>query len=90
MADEFWNPGSVPAGNPEANLRAPRQEETHPAAPTAEFGEGVITGHGPDHYVHLANGAVIPGCSGGTHYHDPDMGLLPIVRTFPAGRELPR
>jgi hypothetical protein len=40
--------------------------------------------------VHLANGAVVPGNSVGTHYHDPDMGLVPIVARYYAGRELPR
>lgn len=73
------------------NLRAPRAGETHPdPVDTREWGEGVVTGDAPDHYVQLANGAVIPGSSGGTHYHDPEMGLIPIVAVFPAGKELPR
>ena len=59
-----------------------------PPAPTE--GEGVVTGHAPDHYVHLADGSVVAGCSGGTVFHDADNGLIPIVSVFPAGRELPR
>jgi hypothetical protein len=70
-------------------LKAPR-DEVH-AQPTAPVeGEGAITGDPPDHYVHLANGAVIAGSSGGTHYHDPELGIVPIVSVYPAGKELPR
>lgn len=88
MSDEFYPTGQP--GNPDANLKGPRTGEAHPEPPQRIEGEGCITGDPPDHYVHLANGAVVPGSSGGTHYHDPEMGLVPIVRTFPAGRELPR
>lgn len=70
-------------------LRGPRDEQ-HQAPPVQEWGEGVITGDPPDHYVHLANGAVVTGSNGGTHYHDPDQGIVPIVAVYPAGRELPR
>lgn len=70
------------------NVREPRANEKHAEPPKAEWGEGVVTGDPADHYVHLANGAVIPGNSGGTHYHDPDMGMVPIVNVFPAGRSL--
>lgn len=76
----------VKSGDP--NLRTPRANEKHAAPPVQEWGEGVVTGDPADHYVHLANGAVIPGNSGGTHYHDPDLGLVPIVSVFPAGRSL--
>lgn len=82
---QFW------AGNPDANLRSARNtEDKHPEPAARIEGEGAVTGEPPDHYVHLANGAVIPGCSVGTHYHDPEMGLVPIVNRFYAGRELPR
>lgn len=77
-----WDPRNDP------NIRTPRQGEVHQPRPQQEWGEGVVTGDPPDHYVHLANGAVIPGSSGGTHYDDPEMGIVPIVRVFPAGRAL--
>lgn len=89
MTENAFYP-AVSAGNPDANLKGARATESHPEPPQREWGEGVITGDPPDHYVHLANGAVIPGNSGGTHYHDPEMGLVPIVNVFYAGRELPR
>jgi len=84
MSETFYQPGQDP------NLKPPRENESHPAPPAVEWGEGVVTGHAPDHYVHLANGAVIPGCAGGTHYDDPVLGLVPIVAKFAAGKELPR
>lgn len=83
------NPYFLATGQEDPNLRQARDEQ-HAAPVTPEYGEGVITGDAPDHYVQLANGAVIPGNSGGTHYHDPKMGLVPIVAVFPAGRELSR
>jgi len=88
MTEPFYP--TVQAGNPDANLRAARTDQKHPEPPQRIEGEGVITGDPPDHYVHLANGAVVPGNSVGTHYHDPDMGLVPIVARYYAGRELPR
>ena len=42
------------------------------------------------HALTSINGAVVAGSAGGTHYHDPEMGLVPIVAVFPAGKELPR
>lgn len=92
MATGFWNNQARDevADSNDPNLRSAREGETHKAPPQAVEGEGVITGDAPDHYVHLANGAVIPGSSVGTHYHDPDMGLVPIVNRFPAGKELAR
>lgn len=92
----FYNPGSGDGEQPEVqprqdpNLRKPRAGEAYAQPPEREWGEGVVTGDPPDHYVQLANGAVIPGSSGGSHYHDPEMGLVPITATYPAGRELPR
>lgn len=76
------------ASPPKSMLRAPREGEKHPTPPRREWGEGVITGEPHDHYVQLANGAVITGCAGGTHYDDPDYGLIPVIATFPAGRYL--
>lgn len=91
MATGFWNDDTAPAtGNSDPNLRNAREGEVHKTPVQPEYGEGAITGEPPDHYVHLANGAVVPGCSVGTHYHDPEMGLVPIVNRFPAGRDLPR
>lgn len=70
-------------------LRGPRQGEVHARAISQEVSmEGVVTGDPHDHYVHLANGAVVTGCSGGTHYDDPEWGLVPIVARFPAGKDL--
>lgn len=77
---EFFNP--QPQTDP--HLTAPREEQ-HRQPPAAEWGEGVVTGHAPDHYVHLANGAVIEGCAGGTHYHDPERGIIPIVAVYRKG-----
>lgn len=72
-------------------LRAPREGEEHAKPAQQEWGEGVETGGPFDHYVHLANGAVVAGHSGGTVYHDAETDtLIPIVRTFPAGKDLPR
>ncbi len=78
------------AAAPDPNLKPARSGETHVTPPQPEYGEGVVTGDAPDHYVHLANGAVVAGSAGGTHYHDPDSGLVPIVSVYPAGKELPR
>lgn len=83
MAVGFWNPDEADSLTTDA-----REGESHPAPPVRIEGEGAITGDPPDHYVHLANGAVIPGSSGGTHYDHPTLGLIPIVRVFPAGRAL--
>jgi hypothetical protein len=72
-------------------LRSGRAGEVHATPARPEWGEGVITGDAPDHYVHLANGAVLAGSSGGTAFHDAETDtLIPIVRVFAAGRELPR
>ncbi len=72
-------------------LRSGRDGEEHAKPEERTWGEGVITGDDPDHYVHLANGAVIAGSSGGTHYHDAETDtLIPIVQVFAAGRSLPR
>lgn len=76
------------ASKPQSMLRAPREGQKHPEPPKREWGEGVVTGEPHDHYVQLANGAVITGCAGGTHHDDPDYGLIPIIATFPAGRYL--
>jgi hypothetical protein len=78
----------APVSNGDPNLKSARAGEKHADPVAPQWGEGVITGDPADHYVHLANGAVIPGSSGGTHYHDPEMGLVPIVSTFPAGKTL--
>jgi hypothetical protein len=88
-----WRNRDVPPETPrerngDPNLKPARAGEAHATPVQPEWGEGVVTGDPADHYVHLANGAVIPGSSGGTHYHDPEMGLVPIVRTFPAGKTL--
>lgn len=92
MTETPWGnaPQSQPAQNSDPNLRGPRNGESHPQPVSQEWGEGVVTGDPPDFYVHLANGAVVAGSSGGTHYHDPELGLIPIVAVFPAGKELPR
>lgn len=77
--------------NSDPFLQQPREGEVHAAPEERTYGEGVVTGDAPDHYVHLANGAVMSGSAGGTHYHDAATDtLIPIVRVFPAGKELPR
>lgn len=80
MSDPFF-PGQQQGDDP--NLRSARENEVHapPVSQPASM-EGVKTGHDPDHYVHLANGAVIAGCAGGTHYDDPERGLVPIVSVY--------
>jgi hypothetical protein len=84
---QFWNPSDSLKAESDPNLRTGR-DEAHAEPPARDYGEGVITGDPADHYVHLGNGAVIAGSSGGTHYHDPKNGLIPIVSVYPAGRPL--
>lgn len=72
-----------PNDSNDSNLQAPRDGEVlHRPQSEPSSMEGVKTGHDPDHYVHLANGAVIAGCAGGTHYDDPERGLVPIVSVY--------
>lgn len=76
---------SQPQNGSASPLRGPRAGEQHAAPPAIEWGEGVVTGDPPSHYVHLANGAVVEGSAGGTHHHDPEYGLIPIVAVYPKG-----
>ena len=71
----------------EAFTRDPRADERYQAPPERIEGEGVKTGPPHDHYVHLADGSVITGHAGGTHFHDAERGLIPVVSVFPMGTQ---